>query len=461
MTIARTEGHRIQIEAADHAQHQAKEKGADIVKSWDSTLDGNTRDSHRMVDGEIRELDEKFSNGLMYPSDSHGSAEEVINCRCALLQRAKWALDEEELDTLKERAEYFGLDKTENFEEYKGKYLKASESVRDDAQMMDNGFVPAKTMEEAQEYAKNFIGEGYSKAFKNVADYKGISIDNANEINRVLEELYTKLDMPKLNGIKTISPTSAQGKKVFSSADAVAAYNPVEKGIYLNKDVLKNADALAKYNKQSQDAWDLVMQNIGNLSGSQKELALMYKNAGRSLVGDGSVHDYIVHEMGHHVQWDVLDSATNNAMGKSMAKYAPKISGYANASKGEYIAESFAAYVKGEKGIIDPVFVEYMEKGFLKKSDGAIINKTVEYAKRNTSVLPTVRLPKDEYAHVMSEINTHLSDEQRELPIVSKAIGNHIYTFENYGFNDYRIIGKVPIESEKYDEIKKIFDEIE
>ncbi len=127
--IARTEGHRIQIEAADHAQHEAKEKGADVVKQWDATLDGKTRDSHRMVDGEIRELDEKFSNGLMYPGDSSGGAAEVVNCRCALLQRAKWNLGKEELNTLKKRAEYFGLDKTKNFEEYKEKYLKASDDM--------------------------------------------------------------------------------------------------------------------------------------------------------------------------------------------------------------------------------------------------------------------------------------------------------------------------------------------
>ena len=123
MTIARTEGHRIQIQAADNAQHKAQEKGANIVKQWDATLDASTRDSHRMVDGEIRELDEKFSNGLMYPGDTSGGAAEVCNCRCALLQRAKWELDESELETLKERAEYFGLNKTKNFDEFKEKYL--------------------------------------------------------------------------------------------------------------------------------------------------------------------------------------------------------------------------------------------------------------------------------------------------------------------------------------------------
>ena len=118
-TIARTEGHRIQQTSTADAQRAAKDKGADVVKQWDATLDGKTRESHRRVDGEIRELDETFSNGLMYPGDPNGAAAEVINCRCASLTRARWALDEEELEELKKRAEFFGLDKTENFEDFK------------------------------------------------------------------------------------------------------------------------------------------------------------------------------------------------------------------------------------------------------------------------------------------------------------------------------------------------------
>ena len=138
MRIARTEAHRMQTKAAMDAQWKAKGRGADVVKQWDSTLDGRTRDSHRQVDGEIRELDEKFSNGLLYPGDPSGPASEVVNCRCALLQRAKWALDDSELNTLKERAEYFGLDKTKNFDEYKEKYLQASERVRKDVQKIND-----------------------------------------------------------------------------------------------------------------------------------------------------------------------------------------------------------------------------------------------------------------------------------------------------------------------------------
>ena len=134
MTIARTEGGRIRNSAAYQAALEAKEKGADIVLQWDSSLDGKVRESHRRVDGEIVELGEKFSNGLLYPCDPAGSAAEVINCRCAALQRAKWNLGEEELETLKERAAYFGLDKTKDFEDYKKKYLNVTENIQKQSQ---------------------------------------------------------------------------------------------------------------------------------------------------------------------------------------------------------------------------------------------------------------------------------------------------------------------------------------
>ena len=129
MTIARTEAHRIQCKATLDAQHKAKKKGADVVKQWDASLDGATRSTHRKLDGQIRELDGYFEvNGhkAKHPG-GFGKPEEDINCRCALLQRAKWALGEDELETLKERAKFFKLDKSDDFEDFKKKYLKLKE----------------------------------------------------------------------------------------------------------------------------------------------------------------------------------------------------------------------------------------------------------------------------------------------------------------------------------------------
>ena len=98
MRIARTEGTRISNQSAFDASLGAKERGSDVVKMWDSTLDGKTRTTHRQLDGQIRELEEPFEVGgmkAMYPAD-FGRASEDVNCRCALLQRARWALDDGE-----------------------------------------------------------------------------------------------------------------------------------------------------------------------------------------------------------------------------------------------------------------------------------------------------------------------------------------------------------------------------
>lgn len=125
--IVRTEGHRIQEASAEDARQTAKKKGADVVKQWDASLDAKTRPLHRRLDGQIKELDEPFEAGgytPMYPGD-FGDPSQDCNCRCVALTRARWALDEKELETLKKRAEYFGLDKSESFEDYKRKYLKA------------------------------------------------------------------------------------------------------------------------------------------------------------------------------------------------------------------------------------------------------------------------------------------------------------------------------------------------
>ncbi len=127
LRIAKTEGHRVQQEGTYNAQVAAKKKGADVVKQWDSTLDGKTRPTHRELDGQIAEVEDMFvvpstGNEALYPG-GFGIAAEDINCRCCSLQRAKWALDMDELVTLAERATYFGIDKSQELAEFKKKYL--------------------------------------------------------------------------------------------------------------------------------------------------------------------------------------------------------------------------------------------------------------------------------------------------------------------------------------------------
>lgn len=252
-------------------------------------------------------------------------------------------------------------DKKKRIAEIKAKSVDKSGGSAAIPKVLKSEFVPAKSIEEAQKYAQKYVKSYFGdKTFKGDANFKGISIDNANEINRALTDIFDNYGFPKISGIKPIDPLSAKGKKIFSSADAVMAYSPVEHGVYINKNVLKNNNTLTDYNKNSSEAWETVMDNIDKLSGPQKELALRYKEAGRTLVGDGSAYDYFVHEIGHHIEWEVFDAKTNNLIGNGMKEYAGKISGYATSSKSEYFAESFSAFVKGEYNKLDPEYIEFI-----------------------------------------------------------------------------------------------------
>jgi HK97 family phage portal protein len=79
--IARTETNAVVNEAHLNAYEESKVvKGKEYI----CTLDARVRDSHLMLDGEQKRINEPFSNGLMYPGQAGGPADEVCNCRCTI-----------------------------------------------------------------------------------------------------------------------------------------------------------------------------------------------------------------------------------------------------------------------------------------------------------------------------------------------------------------------------------------
>ena len=174
--IAKTEGHRIQQASTMDAQKAAKSKGADVVKQWSSALDGRTRPTHRRLDGQIREVDEPFEmdgKKAMHPGD-FGDPAEDCNCRCASLTRARWGLDEDELKTLQDRAEYYGLDKTKDFNDFKEKYLEASKMAA--ASENDNDWTKAVPRIVSKEEKRRIVEYGKEKGI-NVVDMKNFDGD--------------------------------------------------------------------------------------------------------------------------------------------------------------------------------------------------------------------------------------------------------------------------------------------
>ena len=212
MRIVRTEGHRVHQQGFLDAGDKAKTKGADILKQWDATLDGRTRPAHREADGQIVEWDDYFTvdGEKMEAPSVGGSAKNVVNCRCQLLQRARWALDEDELKTLQERAEFFGLDKAESFEDYKQKYLKLPEKADTmELKGIISSLDDCKTTEDVENlfkeknwYYETTINGQHIRSIDGMS-LNGVDFDSAKLIYQSQEKLFSKFPqlIGKLNAI--------------------------------------------------------------------------------------------------------------------------------------------------------------------------------------------------------------------------------------------------------------------
>lgn len=379
MRIARTEGHRIQCTASMNACEKAKSKGADVVKQWDSTLDGRTRDSHRHVDGEIRELDEKFSNGLMFPSDPSGRAEEVINCRCALLQRARWAVDRpftkwsEDAPVLIDddgTTQFVQFDSAKDYEEFKKQYMQASDSVSDSVQKMKH-FVDAQTIDEAELFARKFVVPDNGLGLSGKISFKGLDLEFANKLNRCLENVFEEYDIQLLSNIKPIPFR----EKRFRGTTATMAYEWTQDGtIYFNQSYFKSAKAMQAHIDESFSLLETVINgsdvllknpNISEVKRKYIETLLRTGVQCVSQESDDFVTTTINHEIGHMLD-DKIFRRTFKEVGfdiaESMEKYATGISGYALSSNAEYVAESFALYMDGKISKLDPNLVDIFER---------------------------------------------------------------------------------------------------
>lgn len=69
---------------------RAADMGIKFKREWIATLDSHTRDAHRHMDGQLRDVDEPFTSDLgkiMYPGDRSANPANVWRCRCTLGSR--------------------------------------------------------------------------------------------------------------------------------------------------------------------------------------------------------------------------------------------------------------------------------------------------------------------------------------------------------------------------------------
>ena len=215
--------------------NEAKEHGADIVKQWDSNLDNLTRSSHVKLDRQIREIDEDFDGdgGKAQGPGLFGNPAEDCNCRCALLTRARWALDNKFTkwdyeDGLKEfdpkdydeyTKKHLKLPDIKSYLEFKNEYNKilrmnlqffAKQSDKDALyELIKNGTIDKANFDTCYKYFRNKFKIGIQSPIETVYDQK-------NQFYHITQRHIDMISKENINRIvKTISnPTS-----IYESVD--------------------------------------------------------------------------------------------------------------------------------------------------------------------------------------------------------------------------------------------------
>lgn len=79
-TIARTEVHGV----TNYGTYQGYSQAglSNKVWVWSPGIKGGVRERHLSIDGEKVPINQSFSNGLLYPGDPNGGADENVNCQC-------------------------------------------------------------------------------------------------------------------------------------------------------------------------------------------------------------------------------------------------------------------------------------------------------------------------------------------------------------------------------------------
>ena len=241
-----------------------------------------------------------------------------------------------------------------------GKYIKIKAEILDEAveEVAEEvaEFTPAKTIEEANEYAKRFCDTSRFGALG--ISYDGVSVDIANIANKTIGDFFDTYDVEPFGGIIAPKGNTKLGKQV---ADATAGYSPIRHSFLLNR---KQLQSVAIAEKKLQEELDVVKRylahperfDLSKTSTAVRKTLQASSVSGRA-TAELTVEEVLWHELGHTLEKGVAKSANYEKIKANMAIYAPKISGYATTDLGEYIAESFCSYKKGE-GLADPELVK-------------------------------------------------------------------------------------------------------
>ena len=246
--VAQTERNRVQSQARFKGMEEASDMGIEMEKQWISRMDARVRDDHASVTGEVVDHDDAFSNGLMFPGDPDGRAEQVVNCRCVLKPRVKNVPESvkryrEEMDAK------YGFDewRENRLANQNGNDIIKPKTTNSTVRSPQSNYVPVSSLEEADAWLKSMgINGQYAKG--------RINIDVANAVNETVADYLDVFgNNMRLRGIQ---------KYPKRDANFVAAYSPAFGDVFLYK--AQSKDTMARMLKDAMEEFQVGAWSTGD-----------------------------------------------------------------------------------------------------------------------------------------------------------------------------------------------------
>lgn len=218
-------------------------------------------------------------------------------------------------------------------------------------------FAPAKTIAEAEAYAKTFTDGDRFGALG--VSYDGLTVEVANIVNKTVGGFYKRYNVEKFGGIQAPKGNTKLGKLV---ANATAGYSPVRHGFLLNRKSLKDAKTAEKALSENNEVVRKFYADPNRYDRSKlsKRVLNVLENSKQTMRATvpQTVEEALWHELGHALEKPLKKVSNYDEIKSRMPDYAPKVSGYACESVSEYIAESFCLYNRGETSALDPMLIQ-------------------------------------------------------------------------------------------------------
>ena len=351
----------------------AEKMGIKVRKEWLATIDGRTRHSHAMLDGEVVDKDKKFENGCMFPGDPNGAPEETYNCRCTMVA----SVDGVDTSNAQRRVRNPETGKNELVSDMTySEWARLKEKAQVQKKYEDVHNLPQKPIrpkkkdyETEEEYLK--AREKY-KADKEEYEKKISDVVNSNlSRKRKHESVESLKNWAKSKGIKVDDSIGAVDVRAFDdyigTTDKLFAKYPQvlqwyrEQGYSYTLDTIGDAGTLASAGHGF---------SFGRLFSNYENVLHEYLEAitsGSQVRGDGTIAGLFRHEFGHE-----LDTTIRMSMYGDLEKrksYMSDIrslygkfgmSEYATVNEEEMFAEAFAEYESGSDSEFAKAFGELL-----------------------------------------------------------------------------------------------------